>query len=75
MQASEVEVPPAVVETEQNGAFGRIGPENLVENGLQQQDAEGVKHAHHGQQQDARKPLEPERQAVAHKRRKFFMPV
>jgi hypothetical protein len=58
-------VPLTVGETESDGSFGRIGPENLIEDGLQEEDAKGVKYADHGQEQNSRKPLEPEWKAVA----------
>ena len=40
----QVEMPRAVGKAKKDGAFGCIGPQNLVEDGLEEQDAEGVKH-------------------------------
>jgi hypothetical protein len=47
----QVEVPWRFWEAEKDGPFGRIGPQNLVEDGLKEKGAKGIKHAHHGQQQ------------------------
>jgi hypothetical protein len=51
--------------TEKDGAFGRIGSEYLVENGLQQEDAKGVEYADRRQQQYAGQPLERIGQTIA----------
>ena len=48
----------ALGETQKDGAFGRVGPQNLVEDGLEEQNAKGIEHAHQGQQQHAGQPLE-----------------
>ena len=61
----QVEMPLAVGEAEKDGAFGRVGPENLVEDGLEEQDAEGVKHTNRSQQQHAGQPLHRVGQPVA----------
>ncbi len=47
------------------GPSGRVGAEDLIEDGLKEEGAKGVKDAHHGQEKDSGEPLEPERRAVA----------
>ena len=64
-QQPQVEVPLTPGETQQDGAFRRIRPENLVEDGLKEENAEGVKRAHQGQQQHSRQPLEPVGKPIA----------
>ena len=66
----QVKMPLALGKAQEDGAFGRIGPQNLVEDGLQQEDAEGVEHAHRGQQQHAGQPLKRVGQPVAQKAEK-----
>jgi hypothetical protein len=44
-ELSEIEVPTAIGETKKDGAFRCVGPEDLVENRLQEKDAKGVKYA------------------------------
>ncbi len=63
-------MPLAFGEAQQNRPFRRIGPENLVEDGLQQKDAESVEHADRGQQQHSGQPLERIGQPVAQKSEK-----
>ena len=47
-----------VRQPENDRAFGSVGPQNLVEDGLQQQNAKGVQHAHQRRQHDARQPFQ-----------------
>ena len=60
----EVEVPGTVGETEKNGTFGRVRPQNLVKDGLQEQNPKCLKHADDGQQQHSGQPLEPVGQPI-----------
>src|ERR1035437_8686283 len=43
----EIEMPLAPRKSKQNGALWSVRPQNLVENGLEKENAEGVKCAHH----------------------------
>jgi hypothetical protein len=69
-QQPQVKVPLAPGEANRNGTFGRIRPQNLVEDGLEEENAEGVKRAHQGQQQHSRQPLEPVGKPIAQKAQK-----
>jgi hypothetical protein len=51
-------VPTTIGETEKDGAFGCIRPEDLVENRLQKENAKGVKYADCGQEKNAGQPLQ-----------------
>jgi hypothetical protein len=68
-QYPKVKIPLAFWETDQDGAFRGVGAQNLVEDGLEEENAKGVKRAHSGQQQDSRQPLEPVGHPVAQKAR------
>ena len=46
-----------LVQPQKDGALGRIGPQNLVEDGLKEQDAEGVEHASKASSNNAGQPL------------------
>jgi hypothetical protein len=54
----EIEVPTAIGETEKDRTFGCVGPEDLVENRLQEENAKGVKYADRGQKKNAGLPLQ-----------------
>jgi hypothetical protein len=68
----EIELPGTLGETEKNRAFRRIGPEDLVKDGLQEQNAKSLKSADECQQHDSRKPLEPEGQSIPQKAQKIL---
>jgi len=54
----QVEIPIAFGNAKQDRTFRCIGPEDLVEDGLEEQNAEGIERANHGQQQHAGQPLQ-----------------
>ena len=63
--ASQVEVPPAIGKAEKDGAFGRVGPENLIEYRLQKEDTKSVEYSDEGRQHDSGQPLQRIWQPVA----------
>ena len=58
-EGAEIESANASGKAEEDGAFGRVGPKDLVEDGLEQERAEGIEHADASEQDDTRKPFEP----------------
>lgn len=64
-EGTEIEVPLAVRQAEGDGAFRGVRAEDLIEDGLEEEGAEGVEDADRGQQQDAGKPLQAVGKAVA----------
>jgi len=55
----EIEVPSGVAQAEEDGAFRGVGAEDLVEDGLEKEGAEGVKYAYACEKRNPRKPVEP----------------
>jgi hypothetical protein len=47
-QKPEIEMPRTPGKAKQDGTFGSVRPQNLVEDGLEEQYAEGIKSADHG---------------------------
>jgi len=68
---AQVEMPLAFRQTDKDRALGRVGPENLVEDGLKKKCAKGVKHADGGQHKHARQPLQRVGQAIAQQAQKI----
>ncbi len=68
----EVEVPLAVGEPQKNRSLGRIGPQNLVEDGLEQQHPERIEHPSKRQQNYAGKPFKRKGKSVADEAKKVL---
>src|SRR5580698_1476328 len=64
---SQIEMPSAIGKPESDGTLGRVRSQNLVEYGLEEQGAKGVKHADQRQQQHARDPLQRVREPITQK--------
>jgi len=71
-QQPQVKMPGFLGKAKDDGAFGRIRPENLIEDGLEQQNTKGIQHADHRQKQHARQPFQHVGKPVAHQAQRFF---